>query len=651
MILLKKIDNIIFRLLFLVFVLVLFICVNDVYAEDYSIDEYTMNVTIQDNGDLYVEEQIVYEFSNEMNGLVREFLYNYEYKNQKDDINPTSLRYQASDIEGLRVYTSDKGFTDMKESVLVSSAENGDDGVYTKDSISNNGESKYIIKVYSPIKAKYKYVKYTYNIKDVAVLYNDKAEMYYNFIGGNWTCEIDKFNINIDFENEIDINDVDIYPHTYVKNYEKVNKDDLISYDVYNINSGEAFDARIVFPKEALNSCKKVYYENYPNDEIQKLEDSMSRDRNRYFISINIYFTLAITLIIITILFIIISRIKASSRKLKEKNIDYYRDIPNKLELGEYANIINRNLGYLDNNLIVATILDLVNKKVLNMETQKSDKKKLFNNIEYKYYLSVGEKIEDKIKNLNEYEIRLINILFFAKDSKTIKDIEKIKEEKVELNETMKKYAKKGKNGFYNYRYKKNQETTQKTYEKMKTNIVKVFITLCIVVLVASLINFILISPANVDIKVPQFILMLVFSLIVFFAGIIIIGNTLTVLKEEYKEEYKKIIGLKKYLEDYSLIKQRYPIEISLWDKYLVYASLLGIADKVSKEIKEELINKGYSEDDIYTMYPCICMAAYTNSINNSIVSTVGGSSSSGGYSGGGSGGGRPEVVGGGGAF
>lgn len=133
-ILLKKIDNIIFRLLFLVFVLVLFICVNDVYAEDYSIDEYTMNVTIQDNGDLYVEEQIVYEFSNEMNGLVREFLYNYEYKNQKDDINPTSLRYQASDIEGLRVYTSDKGFTDMKESVLVSNAENGDNGVYTKDS-------------------------------------------------------------------------------------------------------------------------------------------------------------------------------------------------------------------------------------------------------------------------------------------------------------------------------------------------------------------------------------------------------------------------------------------------------------------------------------------------------------------------------------
>ena len=301
-ILLKKIDNIIFRLLFLVFVLVLFICVNDVYAEDYSINEYTMNVTIKDNGDLFVEEQMVYEFSNEMHGLVREFLYNYKYENQKDDINPTSSRYQASDIEGLRVYISDTGFTDMKEAVLVSNAENGDNGVYTKDSIRNNGESKYIIKVYSPIKTKYKYVEYAYNIKNVAVLYNDKAEMYYNFIGGNWTCEIDKFNINIDFENDIDINDVDIYPHTYVKNYEKVNKDDLINYDVYNINSGEAFDARIVFPKEALNSCKKVYYENYPNDEIQKLEDSMSRDRDKYFISINIYFTLAITLIIITIL-------------------------------------------------------------------------------------------------------------------------------------------------------------------------------------------------------------------------------------------------------------------------------------------------------------------------------------------------------------
>ena len=647
----KRLYNIIFKLLFLVFVLVLFICVNDVYAEDYSINEYTMNVIIKDNGDLFVEEQMVYEFSNEMNGLVREFLYNYKYENQKDDINPTSSRYQASDIEGLRVYISDTGFTDMKEAVLVSNAENGDNGVYTKDSINNKGESKYIIKVYSPIKTKYKYVEYAYNIKNVAVLYNDKAEMYYNFIGGNWTCEIDKFNINIDFENDIDINDVDIYPHTYVKNYEKVNQDYLLSYNVYNINPGEAFDARIVFPKEALSSCEKVYYENYPNDEIQQMEDSMSRDRDKYFISVNIYYILVITLIIITILFIIISKIKASPRKLKEKNIDYYRDIPNKLELGEYANIINRNLGYLDNNLIVATILDLVNKKVLNMETQKNDQKKIFNNIEYKYYLSVGEKIEDKIKNLNEYEMIIINILFFAKDSKTIKDLEKIKEKKVELNEAIKKYAKTKKTGFYNYRYKKNQEMTKKTYEKMKTNIIKVFITLCIIVFAAILINFIFISPANIDIKLPQFILTLIFSIIIFGVGIAIICNTLIVLREEYQEEYKNIIGLKKYLEDYSMIKQRYPIEISLWDRYLVYASLFGIADKVSKEIKEELVNQGYSEEDIYTMHPCICMAVYTNSINNSIVSTVGGSSSSGGYSGGGSGGGRPEVVGGGGAF
>ena len=88
-------------------------------------------------------------------------------------------------------------------------------------------------------------------------------------------------------------------------------------------------------------------------------------------------------------------------------------------------------------------------------------------------------------------------------------------------------------------------------------------------------------------------------------------------------------------------MKERFPIEIALWGKYLVFATLFGIADKVSKEFKEELIKNGYDDDYIYSTYPLISLSAVSHSmVSSAMSSTSTGSSSSGGSSGGGSGGG-----------
>ena len=51
--------------------------------------------------------------------------------------------------------------------------------------------------------------------------------------------------------------------------------------------------------------------------------------------------------------------------------------------------------------------------------------------------------------------------------------------------------------------------------------------------------------------------------------------------------ENRKVVGFKKFLEETTLIKQRTTPEVALWQEYLIYASLLGIADKVAKELKD----------------------------------------------------------------
>ncbi len=53
------------------------------------------------------------------------------------------------------------------------------------------------------------------------------------------------------------------------------------------------------------------------------------------------------------------------------------------------------------------------------------------------------------------------------------------------------------------------------------------------------------------------------------------------------KAAARELMGLKKFLNDFTLVSQRETIEANLWKEYLVYAALFGIADKVAKQLKD----------------------------------------------------------------
>ena len=46
-------------------------------------------------------------------------------------------------------------------------------------------------------------------------------------------------------------------------------------------------------------------------------------------------------------------------------------------------------------------------------------------------------------------------------------------------------------------------------------------------------------------------------------------------------------MGLKRYLKDFSLLEERHAVEVSLWDEYMVYAQLFGIAKQVRKDFQK----------------------------------------------------------------
>ena len=67
--------------------------------------------------------------------------------------------------------------------------------------------------------------------------------------------------------------------------------------------------------------------------------------------------------------------------------------------------------------------------------------------------------------------------------------------------------------------------------------------------------------------------------------GWMMAANTKTT--PEGQLEVQHLVGFRKFLSDFTLTGQRETIEVHLWQDYLVYGALLGIADKVAKQLKD----------------------------------------------------------------
>ena len=59
------------------------------------------------------------------------------------------------------------------------------------------------------------------------------------------------------------------------------------------------------------------------------------------------------------------------------------------------------------------------------------------------------------------------------------------------------------------------------------------------------------------------------------------------ILSDELINEYQKLNGLKNFLLDYSNMEEKKHIEVHIWENYLIFANLLGIADKVKQQFNK----------------------------------------------------------------
>ena len=564
---------------------------------DYEITNYYIDSYILENGDLEIKELIV--LNGSFNGYIRELATSNSVLSHSNKIDfEHDAIYNASGIYDMKIGA--KKVNDVSFDTFNDEFEKLEIG----DSFSSNSKKTVVTKYsnYDEYKMYYRSNNESvaflldYKLDKAIVLHNDVAELYWQFIGNDFTDQINDLKIRIHLPSNDESDSFKVWAHgDLTGEIKKENNKTVYAYVKY-LYPNSPVDIRMTFDKnlitdtskakksdeEALDSILKVEKE-------RALEANRIRKRQQKLVAIANY--TGIFLIIFQIINIIYIYFKHDKEYKSDFNNDYYREFFDdfNVEVGDY--ILKRTITP---NAMSASIMNLIYKKNIKSEKIEDGKKE-----NYEFTLLNKD-------NLSDTEIKLVNFLF-----------EKVGENNKFTTEELKKYAKSTKTySDFNNTYTSWKNSVISNGKKLKifeTSIPnKIFnVLFCLLVMFVGVI-----FSTNIGLSIPYVIATIL--------SIIVVVYSLQVLKRtKYgNEQYLRLKASKRFLSDFGTFDIKELPEITLWERYMVYATLFGIASKVSKSMNVK-IQEISDYENIQTFHTNYYDFELCNIINSSISSAV----------------------------
>ena len=222
--------------------------------------------------------------------------------------------------------------------------------------------------------------------------------------------------------------------------------------------------------------------------------------------------------------------------------------------------------------------------------------------------IKVLEKSDNKLKEDEKQIYNLLKTIQGKQDGFNIKELEKYAknnyEEFLGKLEEIPNIVKK--------QLEKQEQFDSETYKKGQNYIVKSI--LFGLLIIYSIIMIAITEKTTVN-------TMLIISSVITIVLCVLASTRYGGLTQKGENEKEAWHGLKRYMEDYSMIDDREVPELAVWEKYLVFATVFGIADKVLKQLKIQYPELKDNNTYIGTMYNTGLNVAMINSLNNSITS------------------------------
>lgn len=641
------------KIRFILFSLFIMLLPIFVYADGTT--RYYIEVNVLDNGDAEIKELKLMD--GEYNGYKTDIRYKSngltKFDGSKSSFEGSDI-YNASALTDVKVYDVKFTTTDFsiinnknREFVLVNSAAKGDYGVYTK---TTNSEGIEILSYQPSVYKRASLV--TYTLKDLVVVHNDIAELAHDFIGTDYQEDISNLIIRINLPSSS--KELRIFSHGPLNGKNRIIDDKSVEITYETLDKGNAVDGRVVFDKSIVpNATKKSNVDglgkilevekeraNYAN----KLREA-ARKREKMLQTLAIIMEILLGIWLIGLIVIVYKFYNKNDKEYRsEFNGKYFRDFPEEYTPSTVSYLMNKSINNLSFN---AGILDLIRKKAITIEEVTIDKKGLFKNKQQKDY-KLSRNMNFNLDTLSTSEKKLFNLLIGTVGNGDYVILGDMKEFSKDYNN-----AKRLISGYDGWRYACESEAeTEEFYEntkKEKTNCILYSLIFIPITFLA------LLCGSNMG----RVLLMDLFGILA-----IIYFSSATKRTKKGNEQYHKWKGLKNFLADFGRLDEKDLPEIKLWERYLVYATMFGLAAKVQNAMKMNLERMNYSDNIDFT-YLYFDNYYFSNSMTNAVNSSLssargtisthelasssdsssggygGGSSFGGGGFGGGSGGGR----------
>lgn len=602
---------------------------------DYSITNYYIEANIQENGDMLVTELLVLDGT--FNGYIRDIV----YKNSRleNDGYKNNQIYNASNLEMQEIAAKkvkNVNFETMKENGYTTLAEYKASNLGYIESKIADGKS---YKMYFRSDDEKVAFKMTYKVKDAAVLHQDVGELYWTFIGNEYDDKIRDLQIKVNLPGIDDSDKFRVWAHGDMTGEISPHENKYLLATIKKLDAHSPVDIRLTFSNSLLdkNQVTKQTASNALEGIIEVETERAEEQNQKRKQARKIYYTffgLTILYYIALIIAWIYTYIKYDKEYKSDYTNEYNREFIDDYNVEVVDYLMHKSITP---NAMSASIMNLIYKKVIRVE-EYTDKK---NKKEYKFTLNENQ------EKINETEKSLIEFLFT-----------KVGHDNTFTSKELKDYAKSTKtcekfgSSYTTWKNKvirdgKKQEFYETHHQAATIGVLFLFISIILNILIA--IN-------NVSIPI---------SFLATFVAVIFLIYTITFNKRTKKgnDHYVRWKAFKKFLNDFGTFEIKELPEVILWERYMVYATIFGLAEKVSKTMNVKI--KELEASGIYTTgyYPTFSDWYFYNSLNNLVSNTIsansaaitalhansasssgsgfGGGFSSGGGFGGGGGGGR----------
>ena len=578
--------------------LVLLSTVNAIYADDdrdYNIIDAIVNLTIDANGLLHVNESYTYSFEGKFNGVYRDI----------------PLK-EGESIDNLKVYI---------------------DGAYGEyEIIEQSGQTR--IKVYlwadeahtKKIHDQDVTVSYSYDMENVVTLFNDVGSLQYKLWGENWECEVLKLTSNIELPGN---NGNEYYLNPEYYNLSDSIDGNTIHIETKEIPSGEFYELQVLMPLDDFSNA--TYAKHVNADGKDQIMQQQANYKGEVSLWGNVFSALS-ALCFIPPLSLVYIYFKYG----KEPKIDYEGIYERELPTDDSPAVVNAmianrdNIGKPDMKGFEATIMDLIDRKVFKIHVEDSQHTQdlilEFDDSKYGELSPDEKKAYDLLKTFGDGDILNVSRLSSKLNNETNGKlfVKKLDEWKDSVYDTH------------------IGDERLNEYFHDKGNTISQLLT------AAGILIAVFIFLISLFSKHPASMIALVASVIlgvISFAMIFLPQDIFGQWTPKGRLYYLKWKNFKKFLSDNSLIKEHPPESIVIWNKYLVYGTALGVADKVYESMK--LHEPRVHDDDyhygsyLYTFHSYYGLSMLHSAFNDG-VSAANPSSDGGGFGGvgGGSGGG-----------